>query len=66
MLQTLSDSPAIAIRADRIRRPVGILAITGIPETSHIKAGIPRIKMANPRKYPRTCFMAVSMPCSSA
>ena len=60
MLHTLSDSPTIAIRADRIRRPVGILAIAGIPETSHIKAGIPTIKMANPRKYPNTCFIVVS------
>ena len=66
MLHTLSDSPAIAIRADGIKRPVGILAIAGVPETSHIKAGIPRIKKANPRKYPRNCFMAFSMHCANA
>jgi hypothetical protein len=32
-------------------------ASAGIPETSHIRAGIPAIKMAKPRKYPRICFI---------
>jgi hypothetical protein len=47
----------MAIKADKHRRHAGRSAKPGLPATSHIKAGIPTMKMAKPRKYPRTCFI---------
>ena len=57
----LSDRPVMEMIMARYNLATGRSDHAGAPATHHIRAGIPTIKMAKPRKSPKKCFISFSM-----